>query len=582
MSIVIFPTEEKAYPTEERGFDNNSHNYDNNTNGISDVNDIDIENLNITSESIDFDEIDEDLERFQEDEMVKQALHRGVDLRKYGHELEKQLKEAENDSILQYMENSQQVTELHKQMQDCDAVLARMQEMLQGFQSDLGGISEEIKHLQDESLSMSIRLKNRRAAEEKLNKFLENTSITPDLAATIAAGLVNEPYLEAVVELSRKLKYMEQTSIPKDGSSADLLPAGTYAGRALLPDLEKLKSRALSKIKEYFTIQFNALRKAKTNVQMLQQTALVKYSQLLQFLQQEAPPIAEDLRNYHDKLMKLETTVASKQDLVAVEDAALRSMFTHKVDLSKRCDAFALAERDRILDQVEGEPILVHVATAEAQRYTFEMLLRSEIKHLSDSATNEFLFIIDFFGTNPRDTFNKIFVRTLSLILENLENYLLNCYDAIGLLLMIKVTHSQRMVMQRRRIPVLDPFFDRVSMLLWPRFKYVCDMNIKSLKTAVPRKLGLVDTSPHYVARRYAELVSSILTLHGGSDSLGVGGGGEHMLVQTVQQLRLDVVVLLEKLGGTLIQSKDKKVFFINNLDQILSVFQERRIISEE
>ena len=54
---------------------------------------LDFSNLNITSEEIDFEEIDDDLERFQEDEMVKQALHRGVDLRKYGKELGLQLKE---------------------------------------------------------------------------------------------------------------------------------------------------------------------------------------------------------------------------------------------------------------------------------------------------------------------------------------------------------------------------------------------------------------------------------------------------------------------------------------------------------
>ena len=55
--------------------------------------DLDFSNLNITSEEIDFDEIDDDLDRFQEDDMVKQALHRGVDLRKYGQELSVQLKE---------------------------------------------------------------------------------------------------------------------------------------------------------------------------------------------------------------------------------------------------------------------------------------------------------------------------------------------------------------------------------------------------------------------------------------------------------------------------------------------------------
>jgi vacuolar protein sorting-associated protein 52 len=112
-------------------------------------------------EEINFDEIGDDLLAFEEDDMVHQALHRGVDLRKYGAELEKELRVAEMDSVSQYVENNQQVVDLHKQMQECDAVLARMQEMLLGFQADLGGISEEIKHLQDESLSMSIRLRNR-------------------------------------------------------------------------------------------------------------------------------------------------------------------------------------------------------------------------------------------------------------------------------------------------------------------------------------------------------------------------------------------------------------------------------------
>lgn len=45
------------------------------------------------AEEINFSEIDEDLLAFQEDEMVQQALHRGVDLKKYGRELEKELKQ---------------------------------------------------------------------------------------------------------------------------------------------------------------------------------------------------------------------------------------------------------------------------------------------------------------------------------------------------------------------------------------------------------------------------------------------------------------------------------------------------------
>lgn len=49
------------------------------------------DNLNL-SDDFNFDEIDEDLALFQEDEMVQQALQRGVDLKKYGRELEKDLR----------------------------------------------------------------------------------------------------------------------------------------------------------------------------------------------------------------------------------------------------------------------------------------------------------------------------------------------------------------------------------------------------------------------------------------------------------------------------------------------------------
>ena len=42
------------------------------------------------------------------------------------------------------------------------------------------------------------------------------------------------------------------------------------------------------------------------------------------------------------------------------------------------------------------------------------------------------------------------------------------------------------------------------------------------------------------------EFVSSILLLQGGSESLGVGGGGEHMLLQDIQLIRTEMIGRLE------------------------------------
>ena len=143
---------------------------------------------------------------------------------------------------------------------------------------------------------MSIRLKNRRSVEEKLHKFLDNASVLPQVASNIVSPHINEDFLEAVVTLSQRLKYLEQTTPPKDGSSVDIAPVDTRYGRTILPELERLKVKAVGKIRDYFTNQINGIRKPKSNIQILQQNSLVKYAKLFSFLQHESPAVAEELR----------------------------------------------------------------------------------------------------------------------------------------------------------------------------------------------------------------------------------------------------------------------------------------------
>jgi hypothetical protein len=66
------------------------------------------------------------------------------------------------------------------------------------------------------------------------------------------------------------------------------------------------------------------------------------------------------------------------------------------------------------------------------------------------------------------------------------------------------------------------------------------------------------------------------------SETMGVGGGGDLMLQNDLQQMRYEIIAMLERLAQQIPNSKEKKVFIINNYDQILSVFQDRRITCEE
>lgn len=287
--------------------------------------------------------------------------------------------------------------------------------------------------------------------------------------------------------------------------------------------------------------------------------------------------------------------------------------------MTKRGDAFSLGDRSKTLEQIEQEPLLVHVALAENNKVFYEEIFRSTLKHLIDAATNEFLFIVDFFRTSPKDTFNRLYGKTIAGLLENFENYLVACHDVVGLLLLIRMTHLFRLVMQRRRIPILDPMFDRIAMLLWPRFKQLLDANVKSLKqTMAVRRMNAQDLSPHYVTRRYAEFVASIVILNivtastsqhqqvqqsqqellaqlsaaglGEANDLTAGmmgmdlagGGGELMIRQDINMLRNELVTLLERSAAQIPAYKEQRVFLINNFDQVLSVFQERGLMSEE
>lgn len=137
------------------------------------------------------------------------------------------------------------------------------------------------------------------------------------------------------LNLNEKLKFVQSNV------------SDSFAGKSLLPDLEKLKTKSISKINDYFTKQFKALRQPKTNVQVLQQSSLVKYAPLLQFIQMETPLLGEELRalyiesmgrtllslfkSYSSQLLKLDVVVATKNDLIVVEEALLKSVFTQKV-----------------------------------------------------------------------------------------------------------------------------------------------------------------------------------------------------------------------------------------------------------
>ena len=114
---------------------------------------------------------------------------------------------------------------------------------------------------------MNVKLRNRKAAETQLSGFIDNLVVPPQLVSSISEGEVSEAYLEYVLELNKKVAFAKQESTATTSAAADIAP-----------ELEKLRRMSVQKIREFFLQRVASLKKKMTNIQILQQSVLLKYA----------------------------------------------------------------------------------------------------------------------------------------------------------------------------------------------------------------------------------------------------------------------------------------------------------------
>lgn len=125
----------------------------------------------------------------------------------------------------------------------------------------------------------------------------QNAVIPEDMAKQIFTAEVNETYLEYLAELNRKMDFV------KAARSAAVVP---LAVQEVEPMLNKLRVKAVAKVREYLLQRIHSLKKPRTNLQMLQHNSLSKFRLLNRFLQSHAPAVFEEVQAlYIETLSKL-------------------------------------------------------------------------------------------------------------------------------------------------------------------------------------------------------------------------------------------------------------------------------------
>lgn len=541
--------------------------------------DLDLGELDLTSQDeFILDEVDVHIQENLEDELVKEALEKGVDLRQYSRQIEGDLHEVENASILDYIKESENIASLHNQIASCDTILASMEKMLTSFQEDLGSISSEIQTLQEQSLSMNIKLKNRQAIKGELSQFVGEIAIPPSMVSHICDTPVTEQaFIEQLHELHHKIDFVKEQSFK-----------GALSVNDVGDELEKLKSKAVHKIRDYVLQRIYQFRRPMTNYQ-IPQNALLKFRYFNEFLMAHHRQVAREIRDeyidtmskiyfsyfktYISKLLKLQfEEQADRDDLMGIEDNAKRGIFSGRVALKNRSTIFTLGSRGSVLTSELEEPVIVpHAAQKSEKKYSFESLFRSMHFALLDNSCREYLFLADFFmvqKNSARDLFTAVFGKTLSLFLKQMDTYLESCFDAIGIFLCIHIVHRYRILMHKRSVPALDKYWDTVLEMSWPRFTYIVELNVDSVRNTDPQRLGVIDIRPHYITRRYAEFSAAIVSLNESFPDEKVN--------KVLAALQVEVENFILRMAAEFPLRKEQLIFLINNYDMMLAVLLER------
>ena len=399
------------------------------------------------------------------------------------------LHKLENESIKQHAKECDNLVLLQEKIHDCDETLAHIENVLSNFQTSLGKISGEISNLQSSSSHVTQRLLECKETELALGEYVEQLTISPDLIAKVLSTEVGDgtEYIQVCKALSEKLIFKRDVK-RRGGQDA------TYAAFTdIESELERLRIKAIQKVRDFFIQKFHSLRKPKTNIQLLQTNVLKKYKPLVDFLQVHGADIFREIRalyvetmgkvlktalqNYISALsvLKLESGSTSKNktgQYIGDVDASASSSSATLLSASTSANNasggvgggsgshflsslgqgsgiagsipttndgrsahtnFSLGKRANILANIEtAAPIIAH--SISGSKLPWEALFRSSQKLLVDMATFEYLFCIDFWKGDSQ-IFRDVFAQPLQAMDEYVQSCINTNFDAIGLAL---------------------------------------------------------------------------------------------------------------------------------------------------
>jgi vacuolar protein sorting-associated protein 52 len=186
---------------------------------------------------------------------------------------------------------------LYHELKECDAILANMEDMLSGFQTSLGHLSEEIESLQTQSIAFNMRLKNRKDLKARTGNFVNRIEISRDLSRNLLEAELNDHYLHFLTELQGKIQFIKDISHATT-SSIDASSSIVSLNEAL-PELEKLQRKVVQRFRRFFITKLRSIKSPTISLPLFQQEQLLRYKLFFLFLEEYDMAVAHEIRDYY-------------------------------------------------------------------------------------------------------------------------------------------------------------------------------------------------------------------------------------------------------------------------------------------
>lgn len=509
----------------------------------------------------------------------------GVDIRTQKVEIEKQLKDLEIACVADYMKEKESIIDLYHRVNSCDQTLERLETILCKFQADLGNICQEIISLHEQTVSLNKQLKCKQAVRTKLAQFIDDMTIPqPVIQHIMYTPACDKNFTDNLMILDQKIHFFKEQDFRDALSCNDVHQ--TLLG---------LKTKAIYKVREYVLRKIHDCRKYLSNYQV-PQTALLKNKFFYQFLLSHERDRAREVqteyletmskvyhsyfKEYIQRLCKSEyDDKPDENDLMASDDQHHRRIganiiFNKPSSLKNRSTVFTVGTRGSVIREDLEAPLIMPSAAKQDVKYTPEAIFRTVHYALLDNACREFVFLRDFFMTGSDqqtiDLFSAVFTKTLNVIYNHFNDQFKSSYDTIAIFLCLHLVYRYREMARRRKITVLDSYWDSTVRYLYPRFEKLIQLQVNSVRNYNNDKSVNVDTMPHSITRRYAEFASALSSIN---DTYP-----DERISQLLSDLQNEVKNFILRIAAVFGQPKEQQIFMINNYDHILSVFKQSHI----